>query len=84
MGITPVFAVNRDAEIGPVWPAAAGLFGRVFRVDEAESSAFYTEGRRLDTGEPLPATPMVVVERLSAAKVCRLTAARRDGFHDSS
>ena len=56
IGITPVFAVNRDAEIGPVWPAAAGLFGRAFRVDEAESSAFYTEGRRLDTVEPLAAT----------------------------
>ena len=33
---------------------------------------------------PICAAPMVVVERLSAAKVCRLTAAHRDGFHDSS
>jgi hypothetical protein len=33
---------------------------------------------------PVCATPMVVVERLSAGKVCRLAAANRDGFHDSS
>jgi hypothetical protein len=33
---------------------------------------------------PVCAVPMVVVERLSAAKVCRLTAAHRNGFHDSS
>jgi hypothetical protein len=33
---------------------------------------------------PVCAAPMVVVERLSAAQVYRLTAAHRDGFHDSS
>ena len=33
IGISPVFAVNRQGEIGPVWPAAAGLFGRVFEQD---------------------------------------------------
>jgi hypothetical protein len=53
IGITSVFAGNRDAEIGPVWLAAAGLFERVVRGNEAESSAFYTEGRRLDTGHRL-------------------------------
>jgi hypothetical protein len=33
---------------------------------------------------PVCATPMLVVERLSAAKICRLTDTHRDAFHDSS
>jgi hypothetical protein len=33
---------------------------------------------------PVCATPMILVERLSAAKLCRLTDANRDAFHDSS
>jgi hypothetical protein len=33
---------------------------------------------------PVCATPMIVVDRLSAAKVCRLRDAHRDAFHDSS
>jgi hypothetical protein len=33
---------------------------------------------------PVCATPMIVVERLPAAKVCRLTGAHRDAFYDSS
>jgi hypothetical protein len=33
---------------------------------------------------PVCATPMVVVERLSAAKLCRPTGAHRDALNDSS
>jgi hypothetical protein len=33
---------------------------------------------------PVCATPMILVERLSAAKLCRLTDTNRDDFHDSS
>jgi Putative transposase len=33
---------------------------------------------------PVCSTPMVVVERLSAAKICRLTGAHRDALNDSS
>jgi hypothetical protein len=33
---------------------------------------------------PVCATPMILVERLSAAKLCRLIDTHRDDFHDSS
>src|ERR1700683_4715105 len=40
----PGFAVNREVEIGPVWPAAAGWFGRAFKTAEQYLQPSILEG----------------------------------------